>query len=89
MVSSKDLLFNASTEVTIGDGKKAKFWHNSWLQGAAPRVVAPQLFGLVKRKNKTVEQELLITTGSSPSVGRSQQPRSLKNLFSFRSASIK
>jgi hypothetical protein len=31
------LLFNASTTVTIGNGKKARFWHHAWLDGEAPR----------------------------------------------------
>ena len=52
------LLFNSSTTVTIGDGMKAQFWHHSWLDGEAPRNLAPHLFECVKRKNKTVHQEL-------------------------------
>jgi len=44
--------------VTIGDGAKARFWHNSWLEGVAPRNLAPHLFLLVTRKNKMVQQEL-------------------------------
>ena len=52
------LLFNASTIVTVGDGKKAQFWHHSWLDGEAPKNLAPHLFELVKRKNRTVQQEL-------------------------------
>jgi hypothetical protein len=52
------LLFNASTIVTIGNGAKAQFWHNSWLDGEAPRNLAPHLFELHKRKNRLVQQEL-------------------------------
>jgi hypothetical protein len=52
------LLFNSSTIITIGDGAKARFWHNNWLEGEAPKYLAPNLFQLVKRKNKTVQQEL-------------------------------
>ena len=48
------LLFNLLTVDTIGDGAKARFWHSSWLEGVAPR----NLFLLVTRKNKTVQQEL-------------------------------
>ena len=51
-------LFNASTIVTISNGHKTKFWHNSWLDGEALRNLAPHLFALVKRKNRTVKQEL-------------------------------
>jgi len=52
------LLFSASTTVTIGDGKTAKFWHDSWLDGMAPRNIAPHLFDLIPRKNNSVAHEL-------------------------------
>jgi hypothetical protein len=52
------LLFNAPTIVTVGDGKKAQFWHHSWLDAEAPKNLAPHLFELVKRKNRTIQQEL-------------------------------
>lgn len=52
------LLFNASTIVTVGDGQKARFWHNSWLEREVPRNLAPHLFQLVRRKNRTVQEEL-------------------------------
>ena len=52
------LLFNSSTTITIGNGIKARFWHHSWLDGEAPRYLAPHLFQLVRRKNRTVSQEL-------------------------------
>ncbi|KAJ1294148.1 hypothetical protein BS78_01G123700 [Paspalum vaginatum] len=53
------VLFSASTSVLIGDGKKAKFWHDNWMDGMAPRNLAPHLFELVTRKNKTVAVELI------------------------------
>jgi hypothetical protein len=43
-------LFNASTIVTIGDGKMADFWRSSWIQGQAPKNIAPTLFVKAKRK---------------------------------------
>ena len=46
--------FNTSTTITIGNGRKTRFWHHAWLDGEAPRNLAPQLFELVQRKNKTV-----------------------------------
>jgi hypothetical protein len=52
------LLFSASTIVTVGDGKTTKFWHDSWLDGMAPRNLAPHLFELVSRKNKSVAIEI-------------------------------
>ena len=52
------LLFNASTIITIGNRVKAQFWHRNWLDGEAPRNLAPHLFELVRRKNRSVQQEL-------------------------------
>jgi hypothetical protein len=52
------LLFNASTIISIGNGKKTKFWHHSWLDGKVPKNLAAHLFELVRMKNKTVHQEL-------------------------------
>jgi hypothetical protein len=52
------LLFNASTTITIGDGAKVRFWHTNWLEGEAPKYLAPNLFQLATRKNTTVQQEL-------------------------------
>jgi len=37
---------------------KTQFWHHSWLDGEAPRNLAPHLFGLVRRKNRLVQHEL-------------------------------
>jgi hypothetical protein len=42
----------------IGDGAKARFWHDNWLDGDAPQNLAPHLFELVARKNRSVQQEL-------------------------------
>lgn len=53
------LLFNASIIITVGDGAKTRFWHHNWLDGVAPRYLAPNLFRLVSRKNRTVQQELI------------------------------
>lgn len=51
-------LFNASTTVMVGNGKIAKFWKSSWIQGQAPRNIAPTLFKKAKRKNITVVKAL-------------------------------
>ncbi|CAN6171901.1 unnamed protein product [Urochloa humidicola] len=51
-------LFRASTTVTVGNGQKAKFWESTWLNGQAPRDLAPSLFKLAWRKNRTVREEL-------------------------------
>lgn len=52
------LLFNSSITVTLGDGTKARFWHHNWLEGEAPKHLAPHLFQLISRKIRTVQQEL-------------------------------
>ena len=51
-------LFNASTIVTVGKGNKASFWHSSWVNGAAPKNLAPSLFTKSRRKKFTVQQAL-------------------------------
>jgi hypothetical protein len=56
--ATERLLSNACTTVTMGNGHKAKFWHSSWLQGDAPRMLAPNFYSLVKCKNKSVSHEL-------------------------------
>jgi hypothetical protein len=52
------LLFNSSIIITLGDGTKAQFWHHNWLDREAPKHLAPHLFQLILRKNRTVQQEL-------------------------------
>lgn len=51
-------LFRASTIVKVGNGQRARFWESPWLEGQAPRDIAPNLFKLAWRKNLTVEEEL-------------------------------
>ncbi|XP_073360287.1 uncharacterized protein [Aegilops tauschii subsp. strangulata] len=51
-------LFAAFTTVTIGDGKKAKFWESSWLNGLRPKDVAPKIFEISKRKACLVSKAL-------------------------------
>ena len=43
-------LFNASTTITFGDGSKAHFWQSVWLEGQAPKDLAPNLFASSKKK---------------------------------------
>jgi len=44
--------------VTVGNGNTAKFWEASWIQGKAPRDIAPRLYKLAWRKNLTVKEQL-------------------------------
>ncbi|XP_062195259.1 uncharacterized protein LOC133898569 [Phragmites australis] len=46
----------ASTTVSLDDGNKAKFWDDQWLNGVAPKLIAPSVFNLVRRKNNTIFQ---------------------------------
>ena len=52
-------LFQACTEISIGNGCTAKFWHDCWLEGQAPAHIAPLLVPLAYRKNLTVRDALL------------------------------
>jgi hypothetical protein len=52
-------LFNASTVMTVGNGKKALFWTSSWLNGTTAKLIAPSLYRKSKRKKFTVHQGLL------------------------------
>ncbi|CAD6266690.1 unnamed protein product [Miscanthus lutarioriparius] len=54
------LLFNSSIIITLGDGAKTEFWHHNWLDGQAPRYLALNLFRLISRRNRMVQQELRI-----------------------------
>jgi hypothetical protein len=51
-------LFQASTIIKLGDGKKAKFWWDKWLDGETPKDIASHLFALVHFKQRTVSKEL-------------------------------
>jgi hypothetical protein len=51
-------LFNASTIVTIGNGKMADFWGSSWIEGHAPKNIAPKLYKKARRKNISVFKAL-------------------------------
>lgn len=51
-------LFRSSTVVTIGNGEKASFWHDSWQDGASLKALFPNLFAVATRKNRTVKHEL-------------------------------
>jgi hypothetical protein len=52
-------LFRACTCVTVGNGNRAKFWESAWLHGKAPRDLAPNLYKLAWRKNKSVSEDLM------------------------------
>ncbi|KAJ1257562.1 hypothetical protein BS78_10G005700 [Paspalum vaginatum] len=49
-----DALFRASTVVTVGNGRKASFWSDPWINGTSARLIAPTLFAKSSRKNISV-----------------------------------
>jgi hypothetical protein len=57
-VSDKDL-FAACTTISLGNREIAKLWDDRWLQGDAPRHLAPDLFKIAFRKKLTFERALL------------------------------
>jgi hypothetical protein len=54
MNSMEAALFETCTTLVLWDGKSTSLWEDRWLQGNKPRVLAPTLFRLVTRKNRTV-----------------------------------
>jgi hypothetical protein len=52
-------LFHASTQINLGHGEKALFWHDRWLDGTSPKEIAPNLFKLAHFKNRSVAKELV------------------------------
>jgi hypothetical protein len=40
-------LFQACTNITLGDGAIMSFWHDQWLQGQAPKEIAPTMLRFV------------------------------------------
>ena len=51
-------LFNASTIVSLADGKKASFWDSSWTDAGTLKMEFPELYKHSKRKNRTVHEAL-------------------------------
>lgn len=51
-------LFWASTTISLGDGAKANFWKDAWLHPKPFREIAPSLYRIAGRKNRTVKDAL-------------------------------
>jgi hypothetical protein len=51
-------LFDAATKITIGNGQTANFWNDKWLHEMSPKEIAPQLYKISVRKNRTVKEAL-------------------------------
>ena len=51
-------LFAASTTLTIGNGENIAFWSSAWIQGMSPKDVAPSIYKISKRKNRSLKDAL-------------------------------
>ncbi|CAM0873946.1 unnamed protein product [Alopecurus aequalis] len=52
-------LFQASTLITLGDGKKTSFWHDHWLDGSVPKELFPNPFKHSRNRKISVAEGLL------------------------------
>lgn len=57
--SMDQAIFNAATKITVFSGNKASFWHSNWIDGQAPAIRFPLLYGHSRRKHRTVRDALL------------------------------
>jgi hypothetical protein len=73
-------LFAAATEITLGCGTVADFWHDRWLHGRAPCDIAPALFKIALRKHRTVKDALTNHKWVSD-LSRGLQPEMLQELM--------
>lgn len=51
-------VFQASTEIKVGNGSKVCFWTDHWLEGKSLQEIAPSIFKLAKRKKNCLRVEL-------------------------------
>lgn len=51
-------LFQAATQISIGNGNRIRFWTDHWLDGRAPQHIAPSILKLAKRKGNNLQVEL-------------------------------
>lgn len=51
-------LFSMATCIVLGDGARTKFWHDRWLNGQCPKIIAPTLYKISFRKNRTVKEAM-------------------------------
>jgi hypothetical protein len=56
--ASEIALFKACTDITVGNGQKVEFWQDRWVDGKAPKELAPDLYKLAPRKQGTVAQAM-------------------------------
>jgi hypothetical protein len=51
------LLFAASTEIRIGDGRKISFWHYAWTAGRRPKDTTPEIYSMSRKKNRNLHED--------------------------------
>jgi hypothetical protein len=51
-------LFQTSIEIKIGNGKKASFWQDNWLETKAPKDIVSLLYNLDHFKRRMIEKDL-------------------------------
>uniref|UniRef100_A0A453PG11 Reverse transcriptase domain-containing protein n=3 Tax=Aegilops tauschii subsp. strangulata TaxID=200361 RepID=A0A453PG11_AEGTS len=51
-------LFRASSTLNFGNGRDTSFWHDRWLDGQAPKFMAPDLFVLSTKKKISVSEAI-------------------------------
>jgi hypothetical protein len=56
-------LFFASTYIHVGDGKNTPTWEAKWLNAAAPKELAPNLFKMARFKKGQCLPSSTITIG--------------------------
>lgn len=56
--TDRALFFN-STYMLVGNGQNTPFWEAKWLQGAAPKDLAPKLFRVARFRRRNVAAELV------------------------------
>ena len=52
-------LYQAAMTIEFVKCAKTSFWHDSWLQNGCPKDIAPLCFKLAKRKQRSVQLEIL------------------------------
>jgi hypothetical protein len=58
MDSVDEALFTAATQVTVHNGKKAKFWLSSWVNGGSSALIFPDLFNHTRRQQRSVAEAM-------------------------------
>ena len=52
-------LFAAATAITVGCGDRISFWENAWLHGRRLRNIAPAVYNISKKKNRSLRKALV------------------------------